>query len=56
MTPIAAHPDVRRCVLDVPKKKFEHIFDGVKAAKKIKFDYDLKPERAAKKSSLNTRS
>jgi pyruvate, orthophosphate dikinase len=31
-------------VLDVPKKKFEHIFDGVKAAKKIKFDYDLKPD------------
>src|SRR5579863_9127505 len=30
-------------VLDVPKKKFEHIFDGVKAAKKIKFDYDLQP-------------
>src|ERR1700723_4123778 len=30
-------------VLDVPKKKFEHIFDGVKAAKKNKFDYDLKP-------------
>ena len=31
-------------VLDVPKKKFEHIFDGVKAAKKIKFDYDLQPD------------
>ncbi len=30
-------------VLDVPKKKFEHIFDGVKVAKKIKFDYDLQP-------------
>jgi pyruvate,orthophosphate dikinase len=30
-------------VLDVPKKKFEHIFDGVKAARKIKFDYDLQP-------------
>jgi pyruvate,orthophosphate dikinase len=28
-------------VLDVPKKKFEHIFDGFKTAKKIKFDYDL---------------
>jgi len=28
-------------VLDVPKKKFEHIFDGVKQAAKIKFDYDL---------------
>jgi len=35
-------------VLDVPKKKFEHIFDGVKAAKKIKFDYDLKPEALQK--------
>jgi pyruvate,orthophosphate dikinase len=31
-------------VLDVPKKKFEHIFDGVKAAKKVKFDYDLRPD------------
>jgi pyruvate,orthophosphate dikinase len=31
-------------VLDVPKKKFEHIFDGVKAAKKVKFDYELKPD------------
>jgi len=31
-------------VLDVPKKKFEHIFDGVKAKAKVKFDYDLKPE------------
>jgi len=31
-------------VLDVPKKKFEHIFDGVKAKKKIKFDYDLQPD------------
>jgi pyruvate,orthophosphate dikinase len=28
-------------VLDIPKRKFEHIFDGVKAAKKVKFDYDL---------------
>jgi pyruvate,orthophosphate dikinase len=28
-------------VLDIPKKKFEHIFDGIKAAKKVKFDYDL---------------
>jgi pyruvate, orthophosphate dikinase len=35
-------------VLDVPKKKFEHIFDGVKAAKKIKFDYDLKPDALQK--------
>jgi pyruvate, orthophosphate dikinase len=28
-------------VLDVPKKKFEHIFDGVKTKAKVKFDYDL---------------
>ncbi len=35
-------------VMDVPKKKFEHIFDGVKAAKKIKFDYDLKPDALQK--------
>src|SRR5271169_609937 len=35
-------------VLDVPKKKFEHIFDGVMAAKKIKFDYDLKPDALQK--------
>ena len=31
-------------VLDVEKKKFEHIFDGVKAREKVKFDYELKPE------------
>src|ERR1700752_4504989 len=30
-------------VLDVPKKKFEHIFDGVKAKQKVKFDYELQP-------------
>ena len=30
-------------VLDVPKKKFEHIFDAVKAKEKVKFDYELKP-------------
>ncbi len=45
MTPIAASS---RCigdvVLDVPKKKFEHIFDGVKKKMKVKFDYELKPE------------
>ncbi len=35
-------------VLDVPKKKFEHIFDGVKASKKIKFDYDLQPDALKK--------
>ena len=31
-------------VLDVPKKKFEHIFDGFKTKKKVKFDYDLTAE------------
>ncbi len=30
-------------VLDIPKKKFEHIFDGVKEREKIKFDYELQP-------------
>src|ERR1017187_4132653 len=30
-------------VLDVPKKKFEHIFDGVKAREAVKFDYELQP-------------
>jgi len=30
-------------VLDVPKKKFEHIFDGIKAKEKVKFDYELSP-------------
>jgi len=28
-------------VLDIPKKKFEHIFDGIKAKAKVKFDYEL---------------
>jgi pyruvate,orthophosphate dikinase len=31
-------------VLDIPKKKFEHIFDAVKHAKKVKFDYELQPD------------
>jgi pyruvate,orthophosphate dikinase len=35
-------------VLDIPKKKFEHIFDGVKASSKVKFDYELKPEALQK--------
>ena len=35
-------------VLDVPKKKFEHIFDGVKAQEKVKFDYDLQPDALKK--------
>ena len=35
-------------VLDVPKKKFEHIFDGVKAAEKVKFDYVLQPDALKK--------
>ncbi len=43
-------------VLDVPKKKFEHIFDSIKNREKVKFDYDLKPRSAARRSSPNTRS
>ena len=35
-------------VLDVPKKKFEHIFDGVKASAKVKFDYELQPDALQK--------
>jgi pyruvate,orthophosphate dikinase len=31
-------------VLDVPKKEFEHIFDGVKTREAVKFDYELQPE------------
>ncbi|MGB6687685.1 MAG: pyruvate, phosphate dikinase [Terracidiphilus sp.] len=31
-------------VLDVAKKKFEHIFDSVKHRAKVKFDYELTPE------------
>ncbi len=31
-------------VLDVPKKHFEHIFDGVKKRAKVTFDYELKPD------------
>jgi pyruvate, orthophosphate dikinase len=31
-------------VLDVPKKKFEHIFDSIKHREKVKFDYELTPE------------
>jgi pyruvate,orthophosphate dikinase len=31
-------------VLDVPKKKFEHIFDGVKHRAGVKFDYELQPD------------
>src|SRR5881296_4315877 len=27
-------------VLDIPKKKFEHIFDGIKQKEKVKFDYE----------------
>jgi pyruvate,orthophosphate dikinase len=30
-------------VLDVPKKKFEHIFDAIKEREKVKFDYELQP-------------
>jgi pyruvate,orthophosphate dikinase len=31
-------------VLDVSKKKFEHIFESIKEREKVKFDYDLTPE------------
>jgi pyruvate,orthophosphate dikinase len=31
-------------VLDIPKKKFEHIFDSVKKREKVKFDYELGPD------------
>ena len=49
--PRFAHDSYRRLiqmfgdvVLDVPKKKFEHIFDGIKTKKKVKFDYELQPD------------
>src|SRR5580658_10216307 len=35
-------------VLDIEKKKFEHIFDGVKAREGVRFDYDLGPEALKK--------
>ena len=35
-------------VLDIPKKRFEHIFDGVKTAEKVKFDYELGPDAIKK--------
>ena len=31
-------------VLNINKKKFEHIFDGIKHREHVKFDYDLKAE------------
>ncbi len=37
-------------VLDIPKKKFEHIFDAIKHREKVKFDYELTP--AALKSII----
>jgi pyruvate, orthophosphate dikinase len=48
-------PDVRRRRARHPKKKFEHIFDGVKKRAKVKFDYELSPRRS-KRSSPSTRS
>jgi pyruvate,orthophosphate dikinase len=30
-------------VLDIPKKKFEHIFDAIKEREKVHFDYELQP-------------
>ena len=35
-------------VLDIPKKKFEHIFDGIKEREGVKFDYELQPRRSKK--------
>ncbi len=35
-------------VLDIPKKKFEHIFDGVKEHEGVKFDYELSPDALKK--------
>ena len=35
-------------VLDIPKKKFEHIFDSVKTSQKVKFDYELTPDALMK--------
>ena len=31
-------------VLDISKKKFEHIFDSIKQRAKVKFDYELTPD------------
>jgi pyruvate,orthophosphate dikinase len=35
-------------VLDVSKKKFEHIFEGIKEREGVKFDYELTPEALQK--------
>ncbi|MGA7858754.1 MAG: PEP/pyruvate-binding domain-containing protein, partial [Terracidiphilus sp.] len=35
-------------VLDIPKKKFEHIFDGVKEHEGVKYDYELDPDALKK--------
>ncbi len=31
-------------VLDIPKKKFEHIFDSITEREKVTYDYELQPE------------
>ncbi|MGA9426824.1 MAG: PEP/pyruvate-binding domain-containing protein, partial [Terracidiphilus sp.] len=31
-------------VLDIPKKKFEHIFDAIKEREKAHYDYELQPQ------------
>jgi pyruvate,orthophosphate dikinase len=31
-------------VLDIEKKKFEHIFDGIKKREKVKFDHEIGPD------------
>jgi pyruvate, orthophosphate dikinase len=43
-------------VLDVPKKKFEHIFDGVKARRKGQVRLRAPARCAARRSSPSTRS
>ncbi len=43
-------------VLDVPKKKFEHIFDAIKEREKVKFDYELQPKALQGHHRRSTRS
>ncbi|HUX44797.1 MAG TPA: pyruvate, phosphate dikinase [Terracidiphilus sp.] len=31
-------------VLDIPKKRFEHIFDAIKEREKVKYDYEISPK------------
>jgi len=34
----------RQRVQEIPKKHFEHIFDGVKHKQKVKFDHEISAE------------